>query len=359
MRKLFVILLAAALLLTCGCNPFEKPPAEAPEKVVHLYAEPNIIPASVLESFSAQTGIRVKTYDLTDEDVMLGKLKTGVSPFDLLIGNNVMLERVAAEGKLLQTLDTAKLSNIGFFDTEAKAALPATAQDYLLPYTRTYAVLLHDVLKTQTPVTAYSSLWTPAFKDKINVAQNAHLMCAVALKSRGYSVNTKDAMQLKDAQDSLCALKENTYTHTSSTPGLDVAGGKGNLSVVWAKDAQAAYAGNQSLEVLYPREGCIMQTTCMAMPSTAPNAAYAYQLIDFLLQGESCAAVSAYTQTESLRTDIAAYADEAYAQSVAVRMATKENMGNEYLHYVANAETYNKIWDAFVQTPKTTQEVGQ
>lgn len=359
MRKFFVVLLAAALLLTCGCDLSEPAQDAAAEKVVHLYAEPGILPDGLTESFTAQTGIRVKIYDLTDEEALVGKLATGVSPFDLILANNLTLERVAAEEKLLQPLETESLSNIGFMNGDARAALPESARDYLLPYTRDYAVLVHDVAMTQTPVTAYSSLWTPTLKEKINICQDARLMSAVALKARGYSVNTTDEMQLNAAQESLCALKDNAYTHRSTTPGTDVATGKGNLSVVWTKEAQEAYAANQYLEVLYPREGCIMKMTCMAMPATAKNRAYAYQLMDFLLRGESCAAVGAYTQTESLRTDIAAYADAAYLGSIAVHMAEKPNVGNEYLHYVASKDVYNEIWTAFVQTPKTAEVVSQ
>ncbi len=357
MKKLLVILLSATLLLTCGCS-MNGPEVEVDvEKVVHVYIEPDTLPEGMMEKFTAQTGIRVKLYDLTNEQAMLGKLKTGYSPFDIIIGNNVMLEHVGAEGNLLQKLDTKKLSNIGGIRMDASKAVPENLQGYLLPYTRTYAVLLHDVYATQTPVTSYSSMWSPMLKGKINIPKDAHLMSAVALKARGYSINSTDKAQLKGAEESLCALNENAYSHNSDTAAMDVAEGKGNLSVVWAKDAQAAYEMNQGLEVLYPREGCIMQATCIAMPATAPNPEYAYQLIDYLLQAENCAAISAHTGTESLHTDISAYTDVEYEKSIAMHIAQKADAGNEYLHYVTDKKTYENIWNAFVHTRSATEEV--
>ena len=356
MRKVLVFILVVVILSACGCEFIKKMPETPVEEVVHLYAEPEAVPQSILEAFTAQTGIKVKCYKLTDLERAHRKIATGVSPFDLVLADNVTLERMA-EADLLQTIDMQKLSNAGLIKPGAKTLLAPYAQDKIMPYSRTCAVLVHDVARTLTPVIAYSSLWGYGFANAVNVPADARLMSAVALKARAYSVNTAVETQLKETRESLCALKNNTFSNVSKTPHLDVAAGQGALTVAWAKDAQDAKNANPNLEVLYPAEGAIIKLTGFALPKSAPHTQNAYELLNFLLRGENNAAISMNLQEESLHTQIADYTGESYTNMLAVHMAGKYVSGVECLQYTGLQDTYNSIWEDYLKASEETDDL--
>lgn len=355
MRKFLAILLSAVLLCFGGCANEQKQ-EEATEMVVNLYAAPGTIPESVLQEFTKGTGIFVKCYNLDNEEEALKKLGTGISPFDLIFANNLFMERAVAQG-VLQEIDTDAVPNQNQILPEAKALLTPESSAYMLPYTRTCAVLLHNVGYTRAPVVSYSSLWSPHMAGKVSVLPEARLMTSVALKANGLSVNATSEPELQRAQEVLCALAPNVYDYKSEEPGEGVAAGLSGLSVVWAKDADTAYAKNDALEVLYPDEGAIVKMNCMAISATAPHKRAAYLLMDYLLRAENSMAVSKHLQEESLHIAGAELQDPDYESMVAVHMAKKyEGTAVECLHYVMPEEKYTEVWKAVVKAVETIAE---
>ena len=354
MRKLFLVALATILLLSCGCSfTVKQEEAEKPE-TVGLYMQEGFIPEEILAAFTKETGIKVKCYNLSDAKVVQKKLETGISPFDLIIGDNIMLESLSAEADVLHTVDASKLSNYSQVSAHTKA-LPEYAREYAIPYMRTCTVFVHDVMTTRAPITSYASMWAPYFKERISVAEAPRLMTSIALKSKGHPINTTEAALLDDAKNTLCALKYNTYTISSTSPAQDVANGISSLAVVWAQDAGAAKQKKPALEILYPSDGALMQMTCMMISKTAPNMENAYLLADYLLRADNSVQACMATKMESLNAEAAEDANDAYLSMPAVHMGKKHDATAEYLHYVADTEIYDEIWNAFAKTQKTRE----
>lgn len=355
MRKRIAILLAAVLLCLSvfGCTDTQEKQAEEP--IVHLYTAPNTIPEEVLAAFTAQTGIQVKCHTISNEDVALKKLGMGME-FDLIIAENSFMERAAQAG-VLQKLDRARVEGCQQLLPEGTELLPADAREYILPYTRTCALLLHNVAYTQAPVLSYASLWSSHMRAKLSVLPDARLMSAVALKSQGLSANATGEKELQAAEQALSALKPNVYSMHAEVPGDEIAAGQSGLSVVWARDAQAAYAKNEALEILYPSEGAIVKMTCMGISTTSVYTEEAYRLIDYLLQPENSLKVSKHLGEESLHSGVAALADVEYEALFAVYMAAKYDAKIECLHYAAPQERYTKLWKA-LEKAKTEEKEG-
>ncbi len=350
MRKLTAVFLAVLLCFSCfGCNANQE--KQANEALVHIYAAPNTIPEDILTAFTAQTGIQVKCSVLKNEDTAIKKLAMGMSPFDLIIADNLFMERAAQAG-VLQSVNRSKAPG-------SAQLLNVEANEYILPYTRTCAVLLHNVVYTQAPVVSYASLWSPHMRGKLSLLPDARLMSAVALKSRGLSVNAAGDKELKAAQAALVELKPNVYSANNEMPGSEIAEGRSGLGVVWAKDAQDAYASNAALEILYPDEGAIVKMTCMGISATAKHTEETYRFIEYLLQPENCLKISKHLQEESLHTGVADLADAAYGEMFAVYMAAKYDEKTECLHYVATQENYTEIWDAFLKTEEKKEEAEE
>ncbi|HWI55838.1 MAG TPA: extracellular solute-binding protein, partial [Bacillota bacterium] len=125
-------------------------------------------------------------------------------------------------------------------------------------------------------------------------------MLGAALKYKGYSLNSTDPKQLKEARDLVLAVKQRS---------LGFEGSVGGKNKVLAKAARAAivYSGegvrgmNEDQETVYfiPQEGSQIWVDNLAVLAKAPHRDLAEKFLNYLLDAKVGARLSNFTQYSS------------------------------------------------------------
>ena len=135
MRKRPAILfttIAICLAAACAESPQE---TNGGANVVNVYNWADYISPDVLDSFEAETGIKVN-YDLYDSsEVVDVKLLTGNSGYDVVVHSNRFSSRLAPIG-IYEKLDMSRFENLGNLDDAifARIDIYEEVRGYYIPY---------------------------------------------------------------------------------------------------------------------------------------------------------------------------------------------------------------------------------
>ena len=293
---------AAAILLAA--------PAGAQE-VVNVYNWSDYIDESVLEQFTAETGIEV-VYDVFDSnEVLETKLLAGGTGYDVVVPTGTFLQRQIQAG-VFQKLDKSKLPNLdNMWDAIAERTEKYDpGNEYSINYMWGTTGIGYNVGAVQERLgTDTIDSWDVIFDPEI-VSQFAdcgvHLLDAptelipAALNYLGYDGDSKDTGEIEEAAALLETIRPHIQKFHSSEYINALANGDICLAVGWSGDVlqardRAAEAGNDVVvEYAIPNEGALMWFDQMAIPTDAPNPDNAHAFLNFIMKPEAIAAASNY-----------------------------------------------------------------
>jgi len=280
------------------------------EKIVNVYNWSDYIDESVLEKFTAETGIKVR-YDVFDSNELLEtKLLAGKSGYDVVVPSGSFLSRQIEAG-VFQKLDFAKLPHEGNMWNDVKKVTevydPGNAYSVNYMWGTTGIGYNEEKIKElfgeDAPTDSLAFFFDPKNMEKLATC-GVHILDApteiipAALKYIGEDPNTKDIETIKKAEAVLLAIRPHVLKFHSSEYINALANGDICAAFGWSGDvlqardrAAEANAGN-TIVYKIPKEGALMWFDQMAVPTDAPNPELAHQFIDFIMRGYVAAAAS-------------------------------------------------------------------
>ena len=282
-------------------------PAPAQERVVNVYNWSDYIDPAVLETFTKETGIKVR-YDTFDANETLEtKLLAGKSGYDVVVPTAYFLERQIMAG-VFQKLDKSKLPNLKNVWPEIAKRLSGYdpgnqfAVNYMWGTTGIgYNVkAVHERLGANAKIDSWDVVFKPEllakFKDcGVHMLDSADDILPAALHYLKLDPNSTNPKDLERAADLLMKIRPNVRKFHSSEYLNAMASGEICLVVGWSGDIKqaqkrAAEAKN-GVEIGYaiPKEGAQMWFDNLAIPKDAEHVPEAYAFIDFLLRPEIAA----------------------------------------------------------------------
>lgn len=275
MRVLFA-LIVLLMSLTCWAS-----------QVVNVYNWSNYIPAKVLKEFTQQTGIKVNYTTYSSNAELYSKLKADPDAgYDVVMPSSYYVQRMALEG-MLHPLDHSKLSN---FDNLNPALLNKAydrGNHYSVPYLwGTTSILVNDQYYKPSSITSWNDLWQKRFRNQLLLIDDVRDVFAMALRSLGYSVNTRNPKQIRAAYLKLRALMPNVKLFTADAAIPTYIDEDALAGMAQSGDAEAIVTANPHLHYLYPKGQVVLWIDCMVIPKQAPHLANAYRFINFILKPE-------------------------------------------------------------------------
>jgi len=313
----FLLTVAGAALVVAGCG--KKPDegaggsaaklADAGAKVVHVYNWANYIEPSLLEKFTAETGIKV-VYDVYDSNEMLeSKLMAGQSGYDVVVPTASFLERQVDAGVFLQ-LDRAQIPNWKNLDPEIleRVALHDPGNQHAVDYMWGTTGIGYNETKVKAimpdaPVDSWKLILDPnvaaKFKDcGISVLDGPTDVLPGVLAYLGLDPTSESEQDLAKAEETLLAIRPYLRMIHSSNYIDALANGEICIALGWSGDVlqardRAAEAGlTDVIKYFVPKEGTIIWFDLLAIPRDAPHPENAHVLINFLQRAEVAAANS-------------------------------------------------------------------
>jgi putrescine transport system substrate-binding protein len=278
---------------------FSVMPAVAQEKVVNVYNWNDYIDETVLETFTKETGIKVR-YDVFDSnEVVLTKVLTGGSGYDVIVPTLYALQRLITAGAM-DKLDKAKVPNLSGMNADImrSAASEDPGNEHGVPYMwapNAIGVNVKEVEKRiGSPIPAtLDLLLKPELSDKIAecgiyVLDSETDMVPMTLAWLGKDPNSNEKADLDAAVAALNKVRKNIRKFTSGDYIGPLANGDICMAIGYGGDlfqskgrAEEAKRGIE-IAVLLPKEGTPIAIDMFGIPKDAKNKEEAHAFINFM-----------------------------------------------------------------------------
>ncbi|MFD2191448.1 polyamine ABC transporter substrate-binding protein [Pistricoccus aurantiacus] len=273
-------------------------PAQAVEKKELMFLNwPDYMDPEILAEFEQRTGITVKQryFDSdTARDELL--LETEGKGYDVALINGASI-RILAKRGWLEPLDEAAIPNLRHIDPRWRTEFER-AEDFGVPYFwGTVGIVYRQDLVPFT-VSSWMDLLRPVqeLQGKISMIGDSSDMIGVALKALGYSLNSTDEKELREAEALLQAQAPavKTYRYLSLNEDSALLNGQIAMSMMYNGDTLMLQEYNENIAFVLPEEGGNIWADYLSVLSASPKKDEAKRFINFLNEPEIAARLAQY-----------------------------------------------------------------
>lgn len=255
---------------------------------LYVYNWGEYIDPEVITSFEEETGIQV-IYDTFDSnEIMYAKLAQDLSQYDVICPSDYMISKMVEENMLYpldwDALPNAK-ENIGQQYYESSRAFDPENK-YTVPYCWGTVGILYNRTMVDDPVNSWNILWNEKYKGQILMQDSVRDAFMVALAKDGYSINSTDPDELRQAADDLIAQKPLVQAYVIDQVRDKMIGNEAALGVIYSGEAIYTKRENPDLEYVVPDEGSNVWIDAWAVSAGARNKENAMKWIDYMCRSE-------------------------------------------------------------------------
>lgn len=277
---LAVILLLATTLAGCSGSA---------QEVLYVYNVGTYIDKTVNSQFEEEFNCKViyETYDSNES--MYYKLTGSNSTYDVIFPSDYMIERLISEDMLLP-LDKANIPNLANLGEEFLNRDYDPDNTYSVPYFSGTLGIVYNKKNVNPAPDSWGVLWDEAYKGEILMYDSQRDSLGVALKYLGYSMNTKNASEIAEAEALLSQQKRSGLVLAYVTDYVIdmMIGEEAALAVMYSGDAVYVMSENPDLGYVVPKEGSNIWYDAMCIPKTAQNKTLAEAYINFMCRDDIC-----------------------------------------------------------------------
>lgn len=272
-----VAALTLALVLQAGA-------ASAGEEV-NLFAWSEYVPQSVIDGFTAQTGIKVNYETFSSGEEMMAKVLSGGTNYDVVQPPDYIAEALIHAG-LLQKLDQRQLPLLSNILPEFLHLPHDPTQSFTVPYmTGTVGIVVNTAV-ISGPVRGYGDVFQPSHAGRIVVLNDNREMVTWALYTLGIHPNDLSPANIARAKPVLANWLKLVRVFDSDSPKTSLLNGDVDIGVVWSGEAAILYQENPKFRYVIPAEGTNRFVDVLAIPTNAAHVAAAHKFINYVLRPE-------------------------------------------------------------------------
>ena len=283
MKKIAIVLLVALLLSAITVVSYaegDKPFAGTTLTVYNWY---DYIDPAVLTMFEEQTGMRIEYANFTQNEDMYARLEAGAGSYDVIFPSEYMIERLIKEDRL-EALNLDNIPNIANVLDNLRDPSYDPGNAHSVPYMWGTLGILYNTDLVQEPITSWRALFDERYKGSIFMMNSLRDTIGLALKTLGYSMNTRNPDELREAGDLLVKQRQDKLisgNFVDETKDKMVAG-EAALAVIYSGDALYAMEKNDHLAYVVPKEGSNLWVDGMCIPKGTEHKEAAECFINFM-----------------------------------------------------------------------------
>ncbi|WFC60703.1 polyamine ABC transporter substrate-binding protein [Pseudomonas sp. REST10] len=288
---------------------------------IRVYNWNDYIAPQVLENFTRDTGIEVEYHTFASAEELNAALESGQA-IDIAVPSHNELPTLIANGRI-RPLDFNLLPNRSHLDKQLLSKLAAVdpQNQHAVPYLWGAVGLAINTPQAEAAYgrplpESWSLLFDPEKSARlascgISVLDAADETLSLLLNYQGRSLARSAPSRIERAGDLLQSLRPNLRYVDSERYIDDLSNGRLCLAVAWVGDALAAAQAGQPVRFLVPQEGSVLFVDNLVIPSSASRPELAHRFIDYLMQPQVIAQVTAETLYPNGNADSAQFIDAA------------------------------------------------
>ncbi len=237
-------------------------------------------------AFEELTGIDVNYTNFASNEELYAKLKNGGSSYDIIIPSDYMIARMINEN-MLEKLDYSNIPNFELLISDEFKEMDYDPSDqYSVPYMWGMVGLIYNttLVDPEDDVYSWDILWNEKYAGDILMFSNSRDAFMIAEKYLGYSMNTTNEQELRQAASALTNQKLLVQAYVMDEIFDKMIGGEAALAPYYAGDALTMIADNPDLAYAVPREGTNLFVDAMCIPKGAKNKEAAELYINFMCE---------------------------------------------------------------------------
>lgn len=269
-----------------GCSGSKHAPA------LNLYTWDTYIGKHTLADFEKASGSHVNISLFANNDELFAKLRNGNPGYDVIVPSNDFVERLHQAGALRE-LDHARIPNLANIDPRFLNPPFDPGRKVSVPYT--WIVTGIGYRKSKVDGVPDSWKWvldSDKYKGRIGLLAEASELFEIGAKYLGLPANTADPATLARIEAMLLKQKPHvTAFHDDNGQDLLLAGDV-DLVIEYNGDIAQVMREDKDLDFVVPREGGILASDGLCIPTGAPNPDLAHRFINFVLDAHNGAHIS-------------------------------------------------------------------
>jgi spermidine/putrescine transport system substrate-binding protein len=247
------------------------------------------MPEDLIPGFERATGIKVKLAKHATNEEVMGKLDAANgSGYDLVFVSGPFAESLRNRGWAAE-IDQSKIPNLGNLYPEATKLPYDPGNTHSVPYTWGTTGLCYRSDKVSGTPDSWRDLLepAPALTGKTTMLATDRWLLLPALKTLGFSANTTDEGELKQARDLLLKTKDTLLAYDDTTFYSKLVSGEAHLVEAWDGWCNYGIAENDKIKFVVPKEGADIWSDTMVILESSKNKDAAHKFIDYVLRAES------------------------------------------------------------------------
>lgn len=273
--------------------------------VLRVYNAGEYMDSSLVESFEKDYKCKVVYETFDSNETMYTKLQSGAE-YDVLVPSDYMIEKLIDED-YLQPVDWKHITNKDKIIPELLNNEFDPENKYAVPYYWGTVGILYDknVVDEKDLEAGWDILKNKKYSGQIYMYDSERDSFMVALKALGYSINTRDKNELKEAYEWL--IDQNNIMNPVYV-GDDVMdnmiSGNKAMAVVYSGDGAYVIAENENMGFYVPYQGSNVWTDGMVITKNCKNTKLANQFINYFLNHDVATINTKYIGYDSAVTSV-------------------------------------------------------
>lgn len=239
----------------------------------------------VLEEFERRYGIHVEqeVYDAPEE--MYNKISAGAVQYDVAVSIDYLVQRMIEEDKL-EKIDFDNVPNMSKIAEDHLGKSFDPENQYSVPYMSGTIGICYNTDYVTEPIDSWTALWDSQYKKNVVLLDGVRDSLGATLKMLGYSLNTTNPDELKEASDKLIELKKNgnLLSVGSDDNTYKMASGEAAISILWSGEGLNLEEEHENIKFVVPKEGADFWIDSLCIPKGTKNKENAEKFINFLCE---------------------------------------------------------------------------
>ena len=282
MKKYLIVAVSLAFaLMLSGCELQKNK-----EKSINVYSWGEFIAdgsdgtVNVNEKFTEETGIKVNYKTFQNNEELFAKISGGGADYDVIIPSDYMVSRLI-EKDMLEKINFDNIPNYKLISDRFKNLGFDLKNEYSVPYVWGMIGIFYNKNEVTEDIN-WDILWNEKYKNRILMFDNARDAFAISLLRLGYSVNTEDASQLREAADELIKQKPLVQAYVMDQIFDKISNGEAVLAPYYAGDAAVVMKNNPNIGFVIPKYASEKFVDSMCIPKGSENKELAEKYINFM-----------------------------------------------------------------------------